>query len=147
MKAAFYVLLLLLAAYAAAMYVPFEPDERRPGGRLGGPVSLSAPLPWEGQKKIYVETRTWYRVPHSVTTIAWTRDGTIYVPCGACSGKRWPKNVAREPVVRLKIDGRLYERRAVPVSDPEEVRWVLDTPLTEDLPGDLVLYRMERLRD
>lgn len=143
MRTAFYALILLLLAYAAARYVPFEPDERRPGGRLGGPLALSGPVAWHGQKKIYVETQTWYGIPHSVTTIAWIRDRVIYVPCSACTGKRWPQNVAEAPAVRLKIDGRIYQRRAVPVSDPEEVRWVLNTPLTEELPADLVLYRME----
>lgn len=143
MRPSFFGLLVLLGLYVAALYVPLEPQERRPGTRLAGPEALAPPTPWDGQKKILVETRTWYRIRHSVTTIAWMRAGTIYVPCGDCAGKLWPRHVASEPRVRLKIDGRLYRRRAVEVTDPEEVRWVLRTPTVEEPPAGLVLYRMD----
>ena len=94
-------------------------------------------------KQISVETSTWYRVPHSVTTVAWVKEGTIFVPCGGCSGKRWPRNVAARPDVRLKIDGEIYPRIARRVTDLEELRWALDTPVTEEPPPDVAVFRME----
>lgn len=55
-----------------------------------------------------------------MTTTSWVADGHFYVPCARCDGKRWPRNVAGDNRVRLKIDGALYERRAVRIVDPEE---------------------------
>ena len=52
---------LLLALYVAAIYVPFEPDERRPGTRLGGDLAEVQDTDWsflQGRNQIFVETRT-----------------------------------------------------------------------------------------
>ena len=132
--------------YVAAIFVPFEPDERRPGTRLGGEVAGVQDTDWSflrGRNEIYVETRTWYLIPHSVTTTSWVVDGALYVPCGRCDTKRWPKNVQRDPRVRLAIDGKLYERQAVRITDRTEHRRLLRLPAGEPLPAGVALYRMD----
>ena len=103
----------LVVAYLLLFTLAIEPEERRPGLKLAGTV-VNTPLPsFKGRKKILVETRTWYGLRHSVTTTAWFFDGALHVPCGGCDkGKVWAKHVARNPNVRLKIDGQLYERVA-----------------------------------
>ncbi len=127
----------LLILYAAAIFVPFEPEGRRPGTRVNGEVAEVQDTDWSflrGRNLIFVETRTWYLVPHSVTTTSWVVDETLYVPCARCESKRWPKNVQRDPRVRLKISDQLYERRAILITDAAERRrkvlpctaWILD---------------------
>ena len=133
------------ALFVAAGVVPLDPDERRPGRTLAGSLAVNqlsdfAELP--RRAKIYVETATPYWIPHSVTTVAWSDDGQLYVPCGACARKVWPKNVARDPNVRLKIDGEIYERTAVPIGDPAAVRRLLSIPAERDLPN-VAIYRMD----
>ena len=144
-KVASAVLGFMAVLYVAAIFVPFEPDERRPGTRLGGELVAASTDDWSflaDRNKIYVETRTWYLIPHSVTTIAWATDNVLYVPCGNCDAKRWPKNVARDANVRLKIGDRLYERRAVRLRDDEEIRQALHAPGAHAL-KDVAVFRMD----
>ena len=135
---------IVVLLYGAALVVPFDPEERRPGTRLSGELAADQNPDWsflEDRTKIHVETRTWYLIPHSVTTISWAQDGNLYVPCGRCDTKRWPLNVARDPRVRLQIDGQLYERNAEPINDADELRRLLGTAADEPLP-DVAVYRM-----
>jgi hypothetical protein len=114
-------LLLLIAAC--------EPQDRRPGLWLSGEL-VEAPIDdWSFTDEIgeiFVETRTWYGIPHSVTTVCVAHDGSLYVPSVYLEGgefpdaRHWNRNVVRDPRVRLKIGNRLYERKAVLVEDPEE---------------------------
>jgi hypothetical protein len=86
----------------------------------------------EGVPEIFLETRTWYGVPHSVTVVCVAVGGRLYVPSvyrerGEFPDERfWHRNVARDPRVRLEIAGRIYEREAVLVRDPAEWSAVLD---------------------
>ena len=107
-----------------------EPVDRRPGAWLSGEV---APIPdsWgftDDHQEIFVETATWYGVPHSVTTVVAAADGALYVPsiydeAAEFPGtKRWNKNIASDPAVRLKIGDAIYELEAHPVSDADEFR-------------------------
>ena len=45
--------------------------------------------------------------------------GSLYVPVTLSPLKRWPEVVASDPRVMVRIEGRLFERQAVPVTDPE----------------------------
>ena len=137
------LVVLLVITYLMATIVPVEPDEQRPGLGLAGAMAESPFISFEGQKQIYVETRTWYGIPHSVTTISWVQDGVLYVPCAWCEGKRWPRNVASNPNVRLKIDGALYERRAVKIEDAAERERLLAALDRSRLSEDLQVFRME----
>lgn len=82
---------------------------------------------------IMLETRTWYGIPHSVTILPTPRGDRLYIG-GSARDERLERefpyyktywaNMERDPRVRLKIDGKIYEMTAVLVSDPEEFREV-----------------------
>lgn len=81
---------------------------------------------------IMVETRTPYLVPHSVTTGVMVRNSQLYIHSHQRNmeipfpkDKRWTANVGRDPRVRLKIGGKIYEGTAVLVTDPVEVAAVM----------------------
>lgn len=111
-----------------------EPKDHRPGQWLRGERVTDAIADWsfsDAVPEIFVETRTWYGVPHSVTTVCAALGSELYVPSlygdakGFPDGKFWTRNVARDPRVRLEIAGRLYEREAVLVEDAAEYERVL----------------------
>ena len=111
-----------------------DPKDRRPGLWLSGEVVTAPVTDWsfaDARREIFLETRTWYGIRHSVTVACAVHDGALYVPSlyygqGEFPAERhWHRNVARDPRVRLEIDGRLYERRAVLVTDPAEWNGVL----------------------
>ena len=92
---------------------------------------------------MFVETATWYGIPHSVTTTSWIHEGSLYVPCNECAGKRWPRNVARNPDVRIKLGDELYERRAVKVEDAQERRLAFAALTDQPMPPERWLFRMD----
>ncbi len=103
-----------------------QPQDGRPGTWLRG-ERVSGPVPdWgftDAFTEIFVETRTWYGVPHSVTTVCAAADGQLYVPSLYYGGaefpdaRYWNRNVVRDPRVRVKIGDRLFEGTAELVSD------------------------------
>jgi F420H(2)-dependent quinone reductase len=111
-----------------------DPKDRRPGLWLSGNVETAPVSDWsfvDAHREIFVETRTWYGIPHSVTTVVVAHNGTLYVPSVYFEGgefpnaRFWNRNVVRDPRVRLKIGDRIFERRAVLVEDPAEWNRVL----------------------
>jgi hypothetical protein len=155
----------LLAALALGLALAAcEPRDYRPGQWLRG-ERVSEPIQdWsfsDSVPEIFVETRTWYGVPHSVTTVCAALGSDLYVPSlypegkGFPDGKFWTRNVARDPRVRLEIAGKLYEREAVLVEDPAEYERVLAAfaqkyPFWRDLTSkprserpNLVILRMQ----
>ncbi len=135
----------LVVIWLVLIWLPIDPVERRPGTRLGGDLAAEQNPDWSnyGRRQIAVQTRTWYLIPHSVTTTSWVADGHLYVPCARCDGKRWPRNVARDNRVRLKIDGALYERRAVRIVDPAERARILGAVGRDGRDG-MAVFRMEQ---
>ena len=110
-----------------------DPKDRRPGLRLGGEVVGEAIDDWsfsDEHQEIYLETQTWYMIPHSVTTVCAGLGQKPYVPTIYYEGGEWPdkvwnSNVDSDPRVRLEIGGKIYEREAVVVEDPAEVQVAL----------------------
>jgi hypothetical protein len=131
----------------AALLLGCEPKERRPGLWLSGEVVQGPVSDWSfanAVPTIFLETRTWYGIPHSVTVACVGIGDRLYVPTvyrerGEFPNERyWNRNVVRDPRVRLEIDGKLYERKAVLVEDPAEWQQVLDafvqkSPFWKDL--------------
>jgi hypothetical protein len=125
------LLIVLLVGIAAS---GCEPHDRRPGFWLSGEV-VSAPVAdfsfSNRYPEVFVETRTWYGIPHSVTTTLVTADGTLYVPSLYYDGgefpteRYWNRNIARDPNVRVKIGAKIYPRRATLVTDQTERAAVL----------------------
>ena len=114
----------------------FEPRERSPGLWLSGEVVTTPVRDWsftDEFEHLFVETRTWYFIPHSVTTYCATYNGELYLTstypqAAEFPGNRsWNHNVVRDPHVRLKIGDRIYERQVFLVTDPAEKTAVLDS--------------------
>ena len=83
-----------------------------------------------GENATAMETRTWYGIPHSVRVLLVPRGEALYLQSSAQTfrlnrdfphGKAWWGHVERDPRVRLKIDGKLYDMTAVLVQDRDEV--------------------------
>ena len=117
------------------LLVACEPKDRRPGLWLSGEVVREPVHDWSFTNdipEIFIETHPWYGVPHSVTVTCVGIGDRLYVPSvyrerGNFPDERaWNRNVVRDPRVRLKIGGRIYERKAVLVQDPAEWQSVLD---------------------
>jgi len=132
---------------ALLLVMACEPKDRRPGLWLSGDVVTAPVSDWSfanAVPEIFIETRTWYGIPHSVTVACVGIGDRLYVPSvyrnrGKFPDERyWNRNVVRDPRVRLKIAGKIYERKAVLVEDPAEWQAVLDaferkSPFWKDL--------------
>ncbi len=97
-----------------------DPSEERPGLGLSGEVHQQAVEDWSFTSdayEIFIETVTSYWIPHSVTAWCVTVGNELYVAADDADKKSWVANVARDPNVRLKIEGRVYEQKLVPVTD------------------------------
>jgi hypothetical protein len=110
-----------------------DPKDRRAGLRLSGEVVDEVISDWsfsDQYQEIYLETRTWYMIPHSVTTVCAGLGEKLYVPTIYFEGGEWPdkvwnSNVDSDPRVRLEMGGVIYELEAVVVEDPAEVQVAL----------------------
>ena len=142
-RVAIVILALVVVSYVVAVFLPVDPVERRPGTRLSGDLADDQDTDWgfvEGRTRAWVETRTRYLVPHSITVSARAVRGKLYVGCRECDTKVWPRHVTRDDRVRVKIGDVLYERRAVRITDPAEREAVLGPAAGR--PG-LALFRMD----
>jgi hypothetical protein len=114
----------------------------RPGLWLRGDVVTTPVSDWsfvndiehpgQNTNTILVETRTPYFIPHSVRVVPFVRDGKLYIrsyqdrmDVQFPKDKSWTSNVARDPRVRLKIGGKLYEMTVVLVADRAEASAIL----------------------
>lgn len=124
LQASWPILVMLAAACS------LEPSGERPGFGLPGEVAREAVADWsftDGIEEILIETRTGYGLPHSVTIWCVAIDGELYVGASAPDfpkERTWVRNVRRDPEVRLKIAGRIYERRLELVTDPARTDFV-----------------------
>ena len=125
----------LTLACVALLGLACDPQDRRPGLWLRGDVVEEPVTDWtfvNTVPEIFVETSTWYRIPHSVTVVGVGIGDRLYVPSvyrerGEFPDERyWNQNVVADPHVRLEISDRIYERKAVLVEDPAEWQAVFD---------------------
>jgi hypothetical protein len=105
-----------------------------PGLWLSGNVVTAPVTDWSFATQFRtdkVQTRTWYMIPHSVTTGFIVYNGQLYLTSNFAAGvpfpqgKSWVMNVMRDPHVRLKFGNNLYDCVLSPVTDPEERAAVL----------------------
>jgi hypothetical protein len=99
-----------------------------PGLWLNGTLVTTPVADWsftDNIKTVKVQTNTWYLIPHSVTTWCIAYNGQLYLATSGAATREWPRNVARDPHVRLRIDGKLYDRTLMVVTDPAEREGVL----------------------
>jgi hypothetical protein len=106
-----------------------------PGLWLSGKVVTAPVTDWSfasRYKTDKVQTRTWYMIPHSVTTGFILHNGQLYITSmfgkgvPFPEGKSWVKNVMRDPHVRLKFGDNLYDCTLSPVTDQDERAAVLE---------------------
>ena len=95
---------------------------------------------------IMLETRTWYGIPHSVTINPVARGDKLYLSGSEQDfrlekefpySKAWWANIERDPRVRIKIDGRIYEMTVALVADRVEVAQLIGRdPVTKVIGAD-----------
>lgn len=98
------------------------------------------------KNSIMLETRTWYRIPHSVTINPTARGDKLYIGGSEQDfrlekefpySKRWWANIERDPRVRMKIDGKIYEMTVALVADRAEVAQLIGRdPVTKVIGAD-----------
>ena len=121
------VLVVLAALTTAALRVAARfsggPLGLIPGGRPAGPLAAEQRPDWsfiDQVQTIAVEVDP--ERPLSVTTWVFTLDGEPYVAADFFNPlKQWPRRALADPRVRLRIDGQIYERLAVRVTDPAQI--------------------------
>ena len=140
---------ILIAAYVAAILVPVDPAEQRPGTRLSGDVAgdaewagVTAGAYGFGESLVELETRPWYVVRHSVTTTVSVHEGRVYIPCARCAQKTWPSFVAADPAVRVRIGGVVFECTAQRVLDEALLGQLLAGSRMPS--GDVWVYELTR---
>jgi hypothetical protein len=109
---------------ALTLACSMDPSDQWPGLGLSGDVHPEAVEDWSftsDAREIYIETVTRYWIPHSVTAWCVMVGDDLYVAADDADEKSWVANVARDPNVRLKIEGKVYEQKLVPVTDAKTI--------------------------
>ena len=122
-----------------------------PGGRLSGELVTAPVDDWSfasALETIQLETRP--DDPYSVNLWFVWRGPRLWVASGGGDVSRWAGYMTADPRVRLRVDGKLYERKAARVTEPSEIDEVIvlyktkydyDRDPKED--GQAVLFRMD----
>ena len=130
--AIFICLILLLVTLRATGFEPRDcPNAaswscRAPGLWLKGEVVTTSVSDWSFTDKIQtikIQTQTPFLLPYSVSIWCAVYNGNLYVT--SYRGRRWVEDIVRDPHVRLKIGGQMFERNLVLVNDPDEKAAVL----------------------
>ena len=127
----------------------------RPGLWLTGEVVREAVTNWDwvnqfsdpfGENATELETRTWYGIPHSVTISPTARGDKFYIGGSEQDfrlqnefpySKAWWANIARDPRVRMKIDGKIYEMTVALIADRVEIAQIIGrNPITKEIGAD-----------
>jgi hypothetical protein len=119
-----------------------------PGGALDGPVKPAPQSFAFARDAGTIQLETGAEAPYSVNIACAVVGDRLYVSAGG-NRARWVENMEANPLVRLRINGEVYELRAQRVTDDEEMRvfanewtknaWARD-PTTLD---EVWVYRME----
>ena len=121
------IVVCLIVLLVILRFTGYGPRQHTPGLWLNGPVVHSSVTDWSFANKyrtLEIETHTPYLLPHSVTTFFVVYQGQLYVassyPAGVTypHGRTWNEDVARDPHVRIKIAGQLYNCMLLHVTDP-----------------------------
>lgn len=127
------VMLVLLATLRATGFEPRDCANagsswtcRTPGLWLRGDVVATPVTDWsftDSVPTIKIQTQTPFLLPYSVAIWSATYNGNLYIT--SYRGRRWVEDIVSYPQVRLKIDGKLYDRTLSMVTDPAEKAAVL----------------------
>lgn len=112
----FSILLLTLSTLLAGCDEPFIVMA---GGALTGETD-DPPLDWTPLNEVeVVQLETRPEDPYSVNVWMIARGKNIYVATGT-GETRWTRNIAENPDVRLRVDGKIYALEATRVTDETE---------------------------
>jgi hypothetical protein len=112
--------------------VGFNPGPTRPGMWLTGELVTEPLSDWSSLARspglTSIQTRNWFlpSLAHSVMIGRFHYKDRLYVASGypagieLPNGRHWNRNVLVDPHVRIGIDGKLYDRTLVYVTDPTE---------------------------
>jgi hypothetical protein len=129
------VLICLILLLLTLRVTGFEPRDcpnasswscRAPGLWLKGELVTTPVTDWSFTDKIQtvkVQTQTPFLLPHSVAIWCAVYNGNLYVT--SYRGRQWVEDIIRDPHVRLKIGGQVFDRTFSLVSDPVEKAAVL----------------------
>jgi hypothetical protein len=99
---------------------------KAPGLWLRGDLVTTPVTDWsftDNIEAIKIQTQTPVLLPYSVSAWCAVYNGNLYVT--SYRGRRWVEDIVRDPHVRLKIGGQLFERTLSLVDDPDEKAAVL----------------------
>ena len=125
------IVALLVLFVVTARAVGIDPGSTRPGMWLSGPVVTEPVTDWSfaadarPRGMTDLETHQWFfpALAHSVRISRFHNKGKLYIlsayPAGIKlpDGRHWNRNVLADPNVRVRIGGKLYDRKMVYVSD------------------------------
>jgi hypothetical protein len=116
------ILITLVVLLVIFRFIGLDPGERTPGLWLSGPTATEPVNDWSfvndasKVETVMVQTRTWYLIPHSVRTNVFSHEGQLYLTSSYRPGmvfprdRAWNRNFMRDPHVRIKIAGKIYDR-------------------------------------
>ena len=122
------LLLIVAGALVSLRVLGYEPRDQRPGLWLAGERVTEPVTDWsftDNHEEIFVQTRTPYLIPHSVTGYCAVHDGDLYLFSAYYQGgvfpdeRSWNRNVMRDSRVRLKIGDRVFDQTVSHVTDTE----------------------------
>lgn len=113
------------AQYFAIILVAFwisgcSPSDSTPGQWLRGNAVDAVPQDWsftDEFKEIYVEVKTPYFIPHSVTIWCAQVDGKLFIGARDPESKNWPGWLDKNRDLRLKVGDNVYSLAASPLAD------------------------------
>jgi hypothetical protein len=123
-----------------------------PGGTLSGTVT-PAPADWSGVlggDHAFCEIESRPADPHSIQLDCFLHDGRLYAQSHrwALSSwwpvESWAAIWIAEPDVRVRFGDRIFELRAVHVTDPAEREPILRFRGYDPVPPGIALFRFER---
>jgi len=136
------LIVIALFTILSLLIVGYEPQDQSPGLWLTGELATEPVADWsftEQHGEIFVQTRSPWLIPHSVTTYCATYNDSFYLFSAYYGGgdfpdlRRWNKNVVRDPRVRLKIGDQLFDQTLSYIND-ESIRMPVHQAFVDKYP-------------
>jgi len=105
-----------------------EPKDVRPGFWLAGEDVASPVDDWQFTDQIdeiFIETRSWYGIPHSTTIWCVHVANELYIGSYGEEKKYWEINILRDNRARVRIRGKIYDVTVTGLDDAT-LRHVVD---------------------
>jgi uncharacterized protein DUF2255 len=87
-----------------------------PGGAFKGPVNSDPHPDWSNLEHV-IELEIRPARPWSLSIWNVVVDGELYVPSASGAHRRWTAVAVKEPLVRVRTNGQIYERRIERITD------------------------------